>query len=126
MSDEELPEIARKIRDAIEKTGETQAEIARRAGINRDMMNRYVRGITKPPLPKITAIAQALGIDPRELDDRAQPASDTAPEPLRFMITYELSSEDKIIVKLEAGVRSLNEASDLADKLKNLIVRHRR
>lgn len=124
MSDEELPEIARKIRDAIEKTGETQAEIARRAGINRDMMNRYVRGITRPPLPKITAIAQALDLDPRELDDRAQPA--LAPEPLRFMITYELSSDDRIVVKLEAGVRSLDEASELADRLKNLIVRYRR
>lgn len=63
------PDWARKMQEATVATGLTQAEIARRAGLQRDAYGRYVLGKTKPPLRRVRAIAAALGVKPSELSE---------------------------------------------------------
>ncbi|PYE80198.1 helix-turn-helix protein [Pseudoroseicyclus aestuarii] len=46
----------------------SQAEVARRAGLQRDAYGRYMLGKTLPPQPKLLAIAKAFGVDVREID----------------------------------------------------------
>lgn len=70
MMDEEetLPEWARRLQELTEKSGLSQAELARRAGISRDTYNRYCRGLTRPPRQKVLALASLFGIEDREID----------------------------------------------------------
>lgn len=71
------------------RSGLTQAEIARRAGLNRDAYGRYCLGKTRPPAPKLIAIAKVLGARPEEIDpdrDDLEEAAlrDAGPAPFRI------------------------------------------
>ena len=112
MSDEkDIPEVAIRLREAIEKSGFSQAELARRAGFSKDLMSRYVRGMNPPTQKKIAAIARALDIDPRDLDPNAPP-----PEPKKdneFKMRMSMNAEGGVLVEFSA-VMSLEDATTLA------------
>jgi transcriptional regulator with XRE-family HTH domain len=59
---------AANLQAALESRHLQQADLARGTDLSRDAINRYVNGITFPPLAKIAAIAAALGLHPRDLD----------------------------------------------------------
>lgn len=64
----ELPDYALNLRKLIAAAGVSQAEIARRAGMNRDALNRYTHGRTRPPARRVLAIANVLGCLPSDID----------------------------------------------------------
>lgn len=68
MQDEELPVWAVAIRELTEQSGLAQAEIARRAGVTKDAMNRYFSGRTRPPRLKLEAIAVVFDVHPNDID----------------------------------------------------------
>jgi transcriptional regulator with XRE-family HTH domain len=69
MNDEELlAHIAEKLAELTKKSGLTQAEVARRAGQQRDAYGRYVLGKTMPPTFKLAAIARVFGVEPGDID----------------------------------------------------------
>lgn len=51
-----------------ERSGLSQAEIARRAGLTKDALNRYHSGKTRPPRLKLEALAGVFGVHPNEID----------------------------------------------------------
>lgn len=67
MTTSSLPDYARKIQQLTADSGLTQAEIARRACMNRDAYGRYHNGVTKPPADKVLAIAKVFGVKPSEI-----------------------------------------------------------
>ena len=56
-------QIARKIREVRENAGLSQAELARRAGIDRRQVSRWETGRGKPNLDNIQKLEKALGVD---------------------------------------------------------------
>jgi transcriptional regulator with XRE-family HTH domain len=59
---------AARIRELVEQSGLTQAEIARRAGLQRDAFGRYMLGKTRTPSKKLISIARVFGVPPSHLD----------------------------------------------------------
>ena len=49
------------------KKGLSQAEVAKRAGLSREYVNKIEADKYDPPLSTINAIAEALGVKPRKL-----------------------------------------------------------
>ncbi|EKX56467.1 helix-turn-helix domain-containing protein [Cereibacter sphaeroides] len=71
MMDEEgaaLPVWSRRLQELTERSGLSQAELARRAGMSRDTYNRYCRGLTRPPRKKVLALAELFGVETWEID----------------------------------------------------------
>lgn len=68
MSDEILPGYAINLRALQRESGRTQAENARRAGLQRDAYGRYLHGKTRPPAGKLAALARAFGVSPAAID----------------------------------------------------------
>jgi transcriptional regulator with XRE-family HTH domain len=67
----DLPDMmytAARIRELVEQSGLTQAEIARRAGLQRDAFGRYMLGKTRTPSKKLIGIARVFGVPPSHLD----------------------------------------------------------
>ena len=60
--------ISDELKKLTKKSGLTQAEIARRAGQQRDSYGRYLLGRTTPPLQKLVKIAQVFGVEVSEID----------------------------------------------------------
>lgn len=56
--------------------GLSQADLAARAGLSRRMINHYETQAVQPPIEKIEAIAEALGIKPSQLLDPAVKATE--------------------------------------------------
>lgn len=50
----------------------TQADLAEAVGIGRPAMNRYMKGHQSMPMPTFFKVAEALGLSPRELMQRAE------------------------------------------------------
>jgi hypothetical protein len=73
---------ARAVVDAVQRrSGLSQAELARRAGIPRSVMNVYLRGKREPGANALVRIAAAGGFK-LELADRRAPVDDDAGEVL--------------------------------------------
>lgn len=64
----ELPEFASRLQKLQQESGRTQAENARRAGLQRDAYGRYLHGLTRPPAGKLAALAHAFGVSPAAID----------------------------------------------------------
>lgn len=56
--------------------GLSQADLAERAGLSRRMINHYETQAVQPPIDKIEAIAEALGIKPSQLLDQSPKVTD--------------------------------------------------
>jgi transcriptional regulator with XRE-family HTH domain len=96
-----IEQTAARIRAHVEKSGLTQAEIARRAGLQRDAFGRYMLGKTRAPSKKLVAIARVFGVRPSELDpDRPDldAIADADPTPVR---AYTLTPGTGGLVRLE-------------------------
>lgn len=66
--DDDLPDYARNLQELQRRSGRTQAENARRAGLERDAYGRYLHGKTRPPAPKLAALARAFEVAPSAID----------------------------------------------------------
>jgi transcriptional regulator with XRE-family HTH domain len=66
--EQDLPVTAQNLRLLLERSGMTQAELARRAHIARDALGRYVHGVNKPPVKRVMALAEAFGVSHRDID----------------------------------------------------------
>lgn len=91
---DELPAWARNLADLTERSGLTQAELARRAGLSRDSYNRYVRGLTRPPLKSLRALAELFGVKLSDIDP-SRSAADTMPDPESMVSRYDASDIDE-------------------------------
>lgn len=60
------------INGILEKSGLTQAELARRAGLPRSVLNAYLRGNREPGVDALLRIAGAAGVK-LELEERKPP-----------------------------------------------------
>lgn len=67
-TDSSLPFWAQRIQELTKRSGLAQAELARRAGLTRDTFNRYHAGRTRPPLEKLTALADLFSVHPNDID----------------------------------------------------------
>ena len=70
MSDfqENVPFWARRLQELTARSGLSQAELARRAGMNRDAFNRYHSGRTRPPGARLEALAEVFSVHPNDID----------------------------------------------------------
>ena len=59
--------IALRIRELRERKDWSQAELARRAGVNSSVVNRAERGETDITMSTLEKLAKALGVSPRSL-----------------------------------------------------------
>ena len=59
------------VADILERSGLTQAELARRAGMQRSVINTYVRGHREPGTDALQRIATAAGLELRLAERRA-------------------------------------------------------
>jgi transcriptional regulator with XRE-family HTH domain len=50
----------------------TQKDLAERIGIGRPAMNHYIKGHKSIPMPTFIAIAEAFGLTPKTLMERAE------------------------------------------------------
>lgn len=55
------------LREAAEKSGLSQYQLAARSGLSRAAINRVFRGRMSPSIDTCERIARAIGIDPREI-----------------------------------------------------------
>ena len=92
---------AKRISDAIEKSGLSYPELERITGISKSSLQRYATGVTKKiPIDSIELIAKATGCDARYLmgwDDQ-EPVETEKPSPPddrweRFRPRYEVLSD---------------------------------
>jgi transcriptional regulator with XRE-family HTH domain len=60
------------VAEILEKSGLTQAELARRAGLQRSVLNAYLRGHREPGADALLRIAGAAGVK-LELEERKPP-----------------------------------------------------
>ena len=60
-------EINKRIRAEMQKQNMTSTELARRSGLNRSSISRYVNDVIEPKQNAIGAIAKALGVSPAYL-----------------------------------------------------------
>lgn len=65
---DEIPEYASRLQKLQAESGRTQAENARRAGLQRDAYGRYLHGKTRPPAGKLAALARAFDVSPAAID----------------------------------------------------------
>jgi transcriptional regulator with XRE-family HTH domain len=73
MADEQVPIWASNLRKLTAASQLSQAELARRSGMQRDSFGRYVLGKTMPPDAKLIAIAKVFGVKPSDIDpDRTE------------------------------------------------------
>jgi plasmid maintenance system antidote protein VapI len=60
----------------------TQKDLAEAIGVGRPAVNHYIKGHKSMPMPTFFKVAEALGLSPRELmqraESRVQPESQTA------------------------------------------------
>lgn len=70
MSDpnDKIPVWAKRLQQLTSKSGLSQAELARRAGLNRDAFNRYHAGKTRPPVDRLETLAKVFGVHPNDID----------------------------------------------------------
>jgi len=66
---------ARRVYKMMLDKGLTQSELARKAGLERNRISSYVRGVALPTGLSLTKLAHALGVKPTDLlpDERLEP-----------------------------------------------------
>jgi transcriptional regulator with XRE-family HTH domain len=124
LSDAEQKRIfANNLRDALNKSGKQQIEVARAIGVSQQTFNTWCRGIALPRIGKLERLANYLGIKKSDLIDKkpisvkkyATKAQHTlkvikkspkvyliteGAEPMVIGATLKRSTEDKIVSKL--------------------------
>jgi len=60
------------IKVELTERGMTQKDLAEAVGIGRPAMNHYMMGHKSMPMPTFFAVAEAFGLSPRELMERAE------------------------------------------------------
>lgn len=103
--DADRPVWARNLQRLTRRSGLTQAELARRAGLQRDAYGRYLLGRTRPPAPKLLAIARALGVRPEEIDPDRSDLDEAAlrvAAPLPYRITPSGGSGRRVRLEVSA------------------------
>ena len=60
-------EFAANLDKLMRRKGWHQSELARRAGIAKDSVSTYIRGVAMPTRPKLEALAKALEVEPDSL-----------------------------------------------------------
>lgn len=61
------PEVGRRVRSARYQQGWTQAQLAAKAGVPKNLVGCVERGQCDPPLTVLIRIGRALGVDPAVL-----------------------------------------------------------
>lgn len=64
--------LSTQIRVEMVDRGMEQQELAEKVGINRVTMNRYLKNHSSMPMPIFFKVAEALGLSPREMMQRAE------------------------------------------------------
>ena len=68
VGEDELPVVARNLRNLLTRSGMSQAEVARKAHIARDALGRYLHAVNRPPAKRVVALAEVLGVSHRDID----------------------------------------------------------
>ena len=68
MTRDPVPYWVQRIQELTMRSGLSQAELARRAGMSRDAFNRYHSGRTRPPGDKLLVLAELFSVDPQDID----------------------------------------------------------
>jgi transcriptional regulator with XRE-family HTH domain len=71
-----------KLTEAIRRAGVSNSECARRAGIHRVQLQRYLAGKHRPELRNAERIAEALGVSLSEVDEFGEVAGEAGRQPL--------------------------------------------
>lgn len=64
--------LATQIRIELVERGMTQKDLAEAVGVGRPAMNHYITGKRSMPMPTFLAVAEALGLSPQVLLQRAE------------------------------------------------------
>jgi transcriptional regulator with XRE-family HTH domain len=108
---------ARRLVALIRQAGLTQAELARKAGMERYHVTDYVTARRYPRPAQLAALAEALGVSPDDLRPRAPGASEPPKLP-RFGIVADERNPGKMRVQLDETV-SLETALKIGELLKD-------
>jgi len=87
--------VAAQVRAEIAAAGTTVAGVARATGINRETLDRWVKGERALSMPTLYRISVAVGVEPHVIVQRAEErfASETAAHDVGRVDEYEVSSE---------------------------------
>jgi transcriptional regulator with XRE-family HTH domain len=69
MTDDQKDGLAARLRALRNDRGWSQAELARRAGLNRNVVNTTERALSVPSPENLVRMARALGVEPKDLTD---------------------------------------------------------
>lgn len=69
MSDQQTKEIGKRVRKLRKEAGLTQVDLGKKSGLPANTIARLERGEHSPTLPKLEALARALGVKTSELLD---------------------------------------------------------
>lgn len=69
MTDDQKKALAERLHDLRRRRGWSQAELARRAGLNRNVINTAERAQSAPTPENLARIATALQVEPKDLTD---------------------------------------------------------
>ena len=105
------PEIGRRISEKMQAKNWNQSDLARAAGLGRDSISTYVRGMVKPSPENLKQIANALGCNPEEL----YPS-----EPVEQEIILEMrqTGDGRVFIKINKTV-SVQQAASIFEILRD-------
>jgi transcriptional regulator with XRE-family HTH domain len=66
-NDSDTPDFGARIKELLRTKNWNQSDLARATGLGRDSVSTYINGTTRPTPKNLAKIAQALGVDSREL-----------------------------------------------------------
>lgn len=105
-----------RLRESAAKKGWNQAELARRAGLDRQLISSYWHGKTRPSRDNLIALADALEIDPRWLVGGVNGTASRLLDQIDKLIE---AGDDDAVNALRADLEGIAHDPDLEDALQN-------
>lgn len=106
------PDFGRRISERMLKKNWNQSDLARAAGLGRDSISTYVRGMVLPDARNLKKLADALDCSPDDL----MPSAERMPQDTIFEIRQ--TTDGKILIKINKAV-TLDQAAAIFEILRD-------
>ena len=115
-----MDERIKRLRQAIEQSGLTYAELGKKTGIAKSSLQRYATGETKKiPIDSIEAIAKATNVSPRYLMGWEDGNMERIPQ--KNIVFNETPSETPIELNQESVQETLEKLKDVFSNINDII-----
>lgn len=105
------PDLGRRINEKMQEKNWNQSDLARAAGIGRDSVSTYIRGMVMPTPANLKQLADALNCKPEDL----LPASEREQE---TMFELRQTGDGRVFVKINRAV-SIQQAASIFEILRD-------